>query len=87
MNKNVVVNQPTIAKLAVHFEDLYKADDRDEQSKIHELQSSVSIPVLDDPISHQKMGSAVKQMKKGGYDYPLTIVHILYNRLPHVLLI
>ena len=87
LNTNPVLNQPAISEIAAHFEEVYRTDDQDELSKIYRLQSDVMIPVLDDPISESEIKDAVDKMKKGGYDYPLNIVHILQALFTPILLI
>ena len=86
LSLNPILNQPNISEIATHFEELYRADDCDESSKIHQLFSSVTIPVLDDPISEKEINEAIDKMKKGGYDYPLNVVYIIQSLFTPVLL-
>ena len=84
LNSNDVRNQPSLTELALHFEELYRSDDND---NIMQLKSSVTIPVLDDPITENEIRNSVQKMKKGGYDYPLPIMQILYSLFSPVLMI
>ena len=56
---------------------MYKATDDGEFKKILNLQSDVTIPILDDPITQSEVEDAMDDMKKGGYDFPLPVVNIL----------
>ena len=70
-------NFPPPEIFAAHFEDLYKGSDDAECEDIMNLQSNVTVPLLDDPISQFEVEEAFDDMKKGGYDYPLPVVHML----------
>ena len=70
-------NFPSPDIFAAHFEDLYQAKDDNECENILSLQSEVTIPVLDDPITQSEVEDAIDDMKKGGYDFPLPVVNIL----------
>ena len=62
------------------FEELYSGNS-DELLKIDELNTKVSDPALDDPITQEEMDSALNQMKKGGFDHRIdmfrTIVKVM----------
>ena len=77
LHANPVQNQPDVNDIAAHFEEVYRADDQNELSKIHCLRTNVTKPELDNPISSKEVNDSVDEMKKGGYDYPLNIVQIL----------
>ena len=48
-------NYPSADTFASHFEDLYKNKDTSEVESIMSLQSDVTIPLLDDPISAREV--------------------------------
>lgn len=77
LNAPPSTNFPPPEIFAAHFEDLYKATDDKECENIMSLQSDVTIPLLDDPITQSEVEDALDDMKKGGYDFPLPVVHIL----------
>ena len=62
-NMSTKVTQPPIfEELALSFENLYIGDPND-VSKIDELNTEVSDPNLDSPITIEEMNSALNQMK------------------------
>ena len=71
------MNYPSANSFASHFEDLYKNKNSCESGDTMSLQSNVTIPILDDPITTNEVNESIKNMKKGGYDYPLSIVYML----------
>ena len=77
LNAPPSTNFPPPEVFAVHFEDLFKPTDDKECDMIMDLQSNVTIPMLDDPITQSEVEDAMDDMKKGGYDYPLPVVNIL----------
>jgi hypothetical protein len=79
--------RPTEDELALHFEKLYSSDDPDEAAKIEQLSTDTYVPTLDDPISTEEMDVAMKEMKKGGYDYSLNILRILVSKMSPLLLL
>ena len=70
-----------------HFEELYTPEDPDEMNKIKELKSDVYIPILDDPITAKEIEEAMKDCKKGGFDYQLPVLKTLTNRMMTMLLL
>ena len=76
-NTPPIKDYPSVDTFASHFEDLYKSKDASEAVSIMNLQSDVTIPLLDDPISTREVNESINKMKKGGYDYPLSIILIL----------
>ena len=76
-----VSERPQVEELATYFENLYKMEDRNELSKIKKLETITHIPELDDPMTQVEMDTAVKNMKKGGYDFTLTALHVIMNIL------
>ena len=44
-----------------------------------DLTSNCHVPILDDPISLKEVEEATASMKKGGSDFPLTILSLLFN--------
>ena len=79
--------RPTDDELALHFEKLYSTDDPDETAKIEELSTDTYDPTLDDPITLEEIDTAAKEMKKGGYDYPLDILKVLVLIMSPLLLL
>ena len=69
------------------FEQLYTLDDALEIDKINKLTTNIYIPVLDDPISNGEINDALKECKKGGYDYTLPILRILTTHILPLLLL
>ena len=79
---------PMLDDLVNHYEDLYSRDDPTEPQKIANLSSSTYIPILDDPISQHDINYAMKDMKKGGYDYKLPVLQMVVSMfLPIIVLI
>ena len=54
---------------------------------ISNLQSCITIPVVDDPISKNDVDEAVKSMKNGGFDYNLPILLILTSCFSNTVLL
>ena len=81
------MSRPTNDELALHFEKLYSCDDPDEAAKIEQLQTDSYVPGLDDPITQGEIDGAMKEMKKGGYDYSLNILRILVQFMSPILLL
>ena len=48
-----------------------------EQQRISQLQSNVTIPVLDEPINRNEVEQSLKDMKKLGFDYNLPVLRML----------
>ena len=78
-------NHPPIEELSEHFSNLYEPieDDGDLES----LTSEVYIPETDDPITAAELDEASKQMKKGGYDFPITCLMLLMSTIGGVVLL
>ena len=70
---------PSIKELAEYFTTLYEPIDND--GNLQDLKSDVSIPVTDDEISSEELRKAAQQMKKGGYDYPTSVLRLLTSTL------
>ena len=82
------LKHPMLDDLANHYETLYSRDNQDEPLQISNLTTKVYLPVLDDPISYNDVEEAMKNMKKGGYDYKLPILNMLTTIfLPMILII
>ena len=71
------------------FTELYEPIHKD--GDLNLLESNEYIPLTDDPISIDEMTSCAKQLKKGGFDYPIEVIKlvillllnmILYNSWP-----
>ena len=80
------MNKPDIREMANHFEELYSPMDENENEEIIALQSTVSIPINDDIITTEEMNTAVKNMKKDGYDYSLDVLFLVMSCLSMSLL-
>ena len=78
---------PTIFEFQNFFQDLYACEDRNENVNISNLQSCITIPVVDDPISKNDVDEAVKSMKNGGFDYNLPILLILTSCFSNTVLL
>ena len=85
LKKKSPSNHPQIEELSEHFRLLYEPleDDGD----LNTLRSEVYIPATDDEINAAEVNHAYKQMKKGGYDFPLSCIGILISVLGSVLLL
>ena len=68
------LRSPVTEELAVYFESLYGPRDPDEELIIKTLQSPVTVPSLDKPISHGELEKAIKDMKKGVTVLRLTVL-------------
>ena len=75
-NKKAVVS-PTIQEFELFFHDLYKCANNDELLEILQIESDVTVPVLDDPITDEEIKCAWRNMKKSGYDYNMEVLNIL----------
>ena len=80
------MQHPSVDEFCNYFEDLYSCE-KDEVTKISSLQTNVSIPILDDPISVPEVDEALKSMKNGGYDYNLPVLYILFTCFTNSLLL
>ena len=77
-----------IQMISNYFEQLYQPLDTNEKREMEKLQSSVYIPITDDPITGNEIHDAYSDMKKGGYDFSLPVLKILVaGFLPILLLI
>ena len=74
-------NQPKIPmqEMTTYFETLYQPLDIVEQNEFDILKSSMYIPINDDPITEGELKQATHQMKKGGYDFPLSTLKLLMS--------
>ena len=68
-----ITDRPQVDELATYFENLYKSEDKNEIIEIEELVSRTYIPILVYPIKLLEIDGAAKDMKKGGYDYKLSL--------------
>ena len=78
---------PTILEFQNFFQDLYTCEDSNENVNISNLQSCITIPVVDDLISKNDVDEAVKSMKNGGFDYNLPILLILTSCFSNTILL
>ena len=79
--------RPSNEELALHFEKLYESNDPEESTKIEELSTNTYNPELDEPITHKELDDAMKEMKKGGYDYNLNILKVMSQIMYPMLLL
>ena len=86
LSKSEIV-RPTNDELALHFEKLYSCSDQEESAKIEQLSTDTYIPALDDPITMNNVNAAMKEMKKGGYDYSIEILKVLVSTVSPLLLL
>ena len=70
---------PSITEFEVFFEDLYKCKNQRELIELMEIQSDVTVPLLDDQITEEEIKDAWCDMKKSGYDFQLPVLSILVN--------
>ena len=85
--KGQVNSKIPIEDIVNNFELLYKTDEKHSTYDINQLQSNVTIPILDDPITLNEISVAVTEMKKGGFDYPLPIIRMLYSLFSPLLIV
>ena len=78
MSTTKPINHPTVDEFTFFFSDLYKCESPEDNYKISQLNTNLYIPVLDDPIDKNEVHDAIKDMKKGGFDYNLQIIHFLF---------
>ena len=78
-------NHPSIDELSEHFTNLYEPID--DEDNLETLVSNVTIPITDDPISSVEVQVASHQMKKGGYDYPISVLKILLSTVMSIILL
>ena len=78
-------NPPSVFELSDHFAKLYEPIDDEEN--LHSLKSSVNIPITDDPITPKEICDASREMKKGGYDYPSTVLRVLISTILPVIVL
>ena len=81
-----VTSAPIFDELVTSFEDLYSGDPS-ELSQIEELNTEVSDPALDDPITEEEMDSALNQMKKGGYDHRIDMLRAMVKVMSPLMLV
>ena len=78
---------PSVRCMHEHFEELYTPEDPEEMTKIRNLNSDVYVPILDDPIAAKEIEDAMKDCKKGGFDYQLPVLRTLTNRMMPMLIL
>ena len=87
VNNNNIASQPNINSLKNHFKNIYQAENPSEIANITEVTTNVCIPLLDDPIIKADVDEAMKNCKKGGYDYLLPILQMLVSHMLPLILI
>ena len=78
-------NHPSVFELSEHFKNLY--DPIENEEKVNSLTSNVSIPITDDPITPQEILDASQKIKKGGYDYPNSVLKVLVSTILPVIIL
>ena len=86
-----IKNEPSkthinIENLRDHFETLYQPLPGEDNDALEHLTSELYIPVNDDHISTEELSSAAASMRKGGWDYSLTVLMLLIRGIPSCLL-
>ena len=81
--KSAPLNHPSTDELSEHFTTLYEPIVND--GNLESLKSDSYVPATDDPITNEEINSASKQMKKGGYDFPIIILQLLLTTLGGVI--
>ena len=79
-------NHPDITDLADHFETLYEPLPHEDTEELNNLSSDVYIPINDDPINDRELSLAASPMKKGGWDYFLSVLKLLMCNIPGCIL-
>ena len=85
MKQSTPHNHPPIEELSEHFASLYEPIEGDDD--IESLHSDVYVPATDDPITTTEMNKASKQIKKGGYDFPVVCLDLLLSTIGPVMLL
>ena len=70
---------PTVEDISDHAVTLYKPINND--CDISSLTSSIYIPVTDDPITMDEVMTTIRQIKKGGYYYPISVLYLLWSTI------
>ena len=70
-------SSPSMNEFEVFFEDLYKCKNQRELIELMEIETNVTVPLLDDPINEREVKEAWNSMKKSGYDFQLPIQSVL----------
>ena len=79
------LQHPHIEELSEHFTTLYEPIKND--GDISQLNSNIYIPETDDPITLRELIESGSQMKKGGYDYYLSMLKLLLSSVAGVVLL
>ena len=77
----------SVQTMSNYFESLYQPLHSNEVSEMQQLSSNIYIPVTDDPISEAEVLTACNTMKKGGYDFSLSVLKILVSGFLPILLV
>ena len=77
LGKNKSTVSPTMNEFEIFFQDLYSCADKDEVTEIMNIETNVTIPILDDPITENEINEAFNSMKKSGYDYSISVLRTL----------
>ena len=87
INRSYPKNHPDIADLAEHFETLYQPLPNEDVNELNNLVSEVYIPLTDDQITERELAISASLMKKGGWDYSVSIIKLLISTCPAVILL
>ena len=84
--KNSEINEhPSMFEMSDFFTELYEPIHND--GDLNLLESNIYIPLTDDPISIDDVTSCAKQLKKGGFDYPIEVIKLVIRSIPAVSLL
>ena len=79
-------NHPDILDLANHFETLYQPLPDEDVEELSKLTSNVYIPANDDIIPEHELKIVAASMKKGGWDYSISVLKLLMRCIPTCML-
>ena len=51
IKSGIAAHHPPIEDISIHFESLYRKDEKYETDDINQLESNIIIPIIDDPIT------------------------------------
>ena len=84
LRKSASNTHPPVIQMREHFQTLYEPIKSD--GDINTLTSEVHIPVTDVAISMNEVQVGFQQMKKGGFDYPISVLLLIMSRIAPVIL-
>ena len=78
---------PSMEDLQSYFSELYDCKDDRELDNIANLNTDVTIPILDQPIDINEVKDSLKDMKNGGFDFNIPVISILVNHFSATLVL